>query len=112
MFAMACTSLIFAGVVAARRHAGAARRRSRAASSAARLQFSPLAAPRLSRPPSRRQRSRSATSTCSSALARLVFVLASSASLIAPLANPWRENRPSDRFPAIVQDVALIGAVH
>lgn len=43
------------------------------------------------------------------ALARLVFVLAVLNLAITLLANPWRENRPSDRFPAIVQDVTLIG---
>lgn len=42
-------------------------------------------------------------------LARLVFVLALINLGITLLANPWRENRPSDRFPAIVQDVTLIG---
>jgi small-conductance mechanosensitive channel/CRP-like cAMP-binding protein len=46
--------------------------------------------------------------TVLSALARLVFVLAIISLLIAAAANPWRENRPSDRFPAIVQDVAII----
>ena len=43
------------------------------------------------------------------ALARLVFVLAVLNLGITLLANPWREDRPSDRFPAIVQDVTLIG---
>jgi small-conductance mechanosensitive channel/CRP-like cAMP-binding protein len=42
------------------------------------------------------------------ALARLVFVLALVNLVIALLVNPWRDNRPSDRFPAIVQDVAVI----
>lgn len=42
-------------------------------------------------------------------LARLVFVLALINLLITLLANPWRVDRPSDRFPAIVQDVTLIG---
>ncbi len=42
-------------------------------------------------------------------LARLVFVLALINLAITLLANPWREDRPSERFPAIVQDVALIG---
>ena len=43
------------------------------------------------------------------ALARLVFVLAVINLVISVLVNPWRGDRPSDRFPAIVQDVALIG---
>ena len=43
------------------------------------------------------------------ALARLVFVLAVLNLLITLIANPWREHRPSDRFPAIVQEVTLIG---
>jgi small-conductance mechanosensitive channel/CRP-like cAMP-binding protein len=42
------------------------------------------------------------------ALARLVFVLAVVNLAVALLVNPWRENRPSDRFPAIVQDVSVI----
>jgi small-conductance mechanosensitive channel/CRP-like cAMP-binding protein len=42
------------------------------------------------------------------ALARLVFVLAVLNLGISLVANPWREDRPSDRFPAIVQDVTLI----
>ena len=42
-------------------------------------------------------------------LARLVFVLAFVNLVIALLVNPWRENRPSDRFPAIVQDVTVVG---
>ena len=41
-------------------------------------------------------------------LARLAFVLALLNLVISILANPWRESRPSERFPAIVQDVALI----
>jgi small-conductance mechanosensitive channel len=41
-------------------------------------------------------------------LARLLFVLAVINLGISLVANPWREHRPSDRFPAIVQDVALI----
>src|SRR5687768_9765685 len=44
-----------------------------------------------------------------SALARLVFVLALINLVISIAANPWRHHRPSDRFPAIVQDVTLIG---
>lgn len=43
------------------------------------------------------------------ALARLVFVLAVINLGITLLANPWREDRPSERFPGIVQDVTLIG---
>lgn len=43
-----------------------------------------------------------------SALARLVFVLAIVNLVVALLVNPWRDHRPSDRFPAIVQDVAVI----
>jgi len=42
-------------------------------------------------------------------LARLLFVLAIISLVVAVVANPWREDRPSDRFPAIVQDVAIIG---
>ncbi|HXG88933.1 MAG TPA: mechanosensitive ion channel family protein [Vicinamibacterales bacterium] len=44
------------------------------------------------------------------ALARLVFVLAVINLLITLLANRWREQRASDRYPAILQDVTLIGA--
>ena len=43
------------------------------------------------------------------ALARLVFVLAALNLIISVLANPWGGDRPSERVPAIVQDVALIG---
>lgn len=43
------------------------------------------------------------------ALARLTFVLAFVNLVVALLVNPWRDNRPSDRFPAIVQDVAVLG---
>ncbi len=43
-----------------------------------------------------------------SALARLVFVLAIIGLVIAVAANPWKTHRSSDRFPAIVQDVATI----
>jgi small-conductance mechanosensitive channel/CRP-like cAMP-binding protein len=43
-----------------------------------------------------------------SALARLTLVLAITNLFISVLANPWRESRPSERFPAILQDVALI----
>src|SRR5687768_9312462 len=42
-------------------------------------------------------------------LSRLLFVLAIINMAIALLANKWRADRPSDRFPAIVQDVTLIG---
>jgi small-conductance mechanosensitive channel/CRP-like cAMP-binding protein len=42
------------------------------------------------------------------ALARLVFVLAIINLAISLLVNRWREDRPSDRYPAIVQDVTLI----
>ena len=43
------------------------------------------------------------------ALGRLVFVLAVTNLAITLLANRWKEDRPSERFPAIVQDVTLIG---
>ena len=43
------------------------------------------------------------------AIARLAFVLAALNLTISVLANPWREHRASERFPAIVQDVILIG---
>ncbi len=43
------------------------------------------------------------------ALGRLVFVLAFVNLVIALLVNPWRDSRPSDRFPAIVQDVTVVG---
>jgi CRP-like cAMP-binding protein len=42
-------------------------------------------------------------------LARLVFVLAASNLVITLLVNRWKDDRPSERFPAIVQDVSLIG---
>ena len=42
-------------------------------------------------------------------LARLVFVLAASNLAITLLVNRWKDDRPSERFPAIVQDVSLIG---
>jgi CRP-like cAMP-binding protein len=42
------------------------------------------------------------------ALARLAFVLGVINVAVTLLANPWRADRPSDRFPAIVQDVAVI----
>ena len=41
-------------------------------------------------------------------LARLTLVLATVSAAVTLLANPWRLDRPSDRFPAIVQDVAVI----
>lgn len=44
------------------------------------------------------------------AVARLAFVLALVNLAIALLVNPWRDSRPSERFPAIVQDVAVIAA--
>src|SRR5262245_44094322 len=43
------------------------------------------------------------------ALGRLLFVLAVSNLAITILANRWKDDRPSERFPAIVQDVLLIG---
>jgi small-conductance mechanosensitive channel/CRP-like cAMP-binding protein len=43
-----------------------------------------------------------------SALARLVFVLAVVNLAVAILFNPWKSDRPSERVPAIVQDVAII----
>lgn len=43
-----------------------------------------------------------------SALARLTLVLAIINAAVALIANPWRQDRPSDRFPAIVQDVTVI----
>ncbi len=42
------------------------------------------------------------------ALARLVFVLAIISLIVVTVANPWREDRPSDRLPAIVQDVVVL----
>jgi CRP-like cAMP-binding protein len=44
-----------------------------------------------------------------SAIARLALVLAIVNATVTLLVNPWRDDRPSDRFPAIVQDVAVIG---
>jgi small-conductance mechanosensitive channel/CRP-like cAMP-binding protein len=44
-----------------------------------------------------------------SAIARLLFVLAVISLFVVAIANPWREDRPSERFPAIVQDVVVIG---
>ena len=43
-----------------------------------------------------------------SAIARLVLVLAIVIATVAMLANKWRDDRPNDRFPGIVQDVAVI----
>jgi CRP-like cAMP-binding protein len=43
-----------------------------------------------------------------SALARLTLVLAVVNAAVALVANPWRQDRPSDRFPAIVQDFTVI----
>jgi CRP-like cAMP-binding protein len=44
-----------------------------------------------------------------SAIARLALVLAIVNATVTLLVNPWRDDRPSERFPAIVQDVAVIG---
>jgi small-conductance mechanosensitive channel/CRP-like cAMP-binding protein len=44
-----------------------------------------------------------------SAIARAVFVLALVGVIVATAVNPWREHRPSERFPAIVQDIVVIG---
>jgi small-conductance mechanosensitive channel/CRP-like cAMP-binding protein len=43
-----------------------------------------------------------------SAIARLTIVLAIVNAVVALIANPWRQDRPSDRFPAIVQDFTVI----
>lgn len=43
-----------------------------------------------------------------SAIARLVLVLAIVNATVALLVNPWKGDRPSDRFPAIVQDFAVL----
>jgi small-conductance mechanosensitive channel/CRP-like cAMP-binding protein len=43
-----------------------------------------------------------------SALARLALVLALVNAVVALIANPWKQDRPSDRFPAIVQDFLVI----
>jgi len=43
-----------------------------------------------------------------SAIARLVLVLAVVTVVVTLAANKWRDDRPSDRFPGIVQDVAVI----
>src|SRR6185436_6619123 len=42
------------------------------------------------------------------ALARLTLVLAIVHAAVTLIANPWRQDRPSDRFPAIVQDFIVI----
>ncbi|HEX8030725.1 MAG TPA: mechanosensitive ion channel family protein [Vicinamibacterales bacterium] len=42
------------------------------------------------------------------ALARLTLVLAVVNAFVAVVANPWRSDRPSERFPAIVQDVTVV----
>jgi small-conductance mechanosensitive channel/CRP-like cAMP-binding protein len=43
-----------------------------------------------------------------SALSRLTIVLAIVNVAITLIANPWKSDRPSDRFPAIVQDFTVI----
>lgn len=43
-----------------------------------------------------------------SAFARLALVLAVVVAAVALAANKWRDDRPSDRFPGIVQDVTVI----
>ncbi|MFA5910737.1 MAG: mechanosensitive ion channel family protein [Vicinamibacterales bacterium] len=43
-----------------------------------------------------------------SAIARLVLVLAIVNAVVTLLANKWRDDRPGDRFPGIVQDVTVI----
>ena len=43
-----------------------------------------------------------------SAIARLLLVLAIVNTVVTLLVNPWRDDRPSERFPGIVQDVAVI----
>jgi CRP-like cAMP-binding protein len=42
------------------------------------------------------------------AIARLLLVLALVNGTVALAVNPWRDDRPSERFPAIVQDVLVI----
>ena len=42
------------------------------------------------------------------ALSRLTLVLAVVNALVALIANPWRSDRPSERIPAIVQDVTVV----
>jgi len=43
-----------------------------------------------------------------SAIGRLLLVLAAVTAAVALAANKWRDDRPSDRFPGIVQDVTVI----
>lgn len=43
-----------------------------------------------------------------SAIGRLLLVLAVVTAAVALAANKWRDDRPSDRFPGIVQDVTVI----
>lgn len=43
-----------------------------------------------------------------SAIARLVLVLAVLTAVVALAANKWRDDRPNDRFPGIVQDATVI----
>jgi len=45
---------------------------------------------------------------CRLSPARLVLVLATVNATVALLANKWRDDRPNDRFPGIVQDAAVI----
>ncbi|MEP6783322.1 MAG: mechanosensitive ion channel domain-containing protein, partial [Acidobacteriota bacterium] len=42
------------------------------------------------------------------ALARLTIVLAIVTAAVSLIVNPWRQDRPSDRFPSIVQDFLVI----
>lgn len=42
-------------------------------------------------------------------IGRLLLVLAVINLIVALVVNPWREHRASDRFPALAQDVAIIG---
>ena len=42
------------------------------------------------------------------ALARLTLVLALVNATVALIANPWKQDRPSDRFPSIVQDFTVL----
>jgi small-conductance mechanosensitive channel/CRP-like cAMP-binding protein len=42
-------------------------------------------------------------------LARLLFVAAAIVAVVALLVNPWRVDRASERVPAIVQDVVVVG---
>src|SRR5262249_3832385 len=43
-----------------------------------------------------------------SALARLALVLSIINAAVALIGNPWKSDRPSERFPAIVQDFIVI----